>query len=125
MIIQAYIYDTVIHPPVAHTCVFFMATPVVMIPPPPFPSPATSFHIVQPSMITVIDRPSHCRGLFDGLPDAFEVARYHSLYGVQESFPEELRATAITADGVVRYVCSLFLGLFSSGVHLFIFTPHT
>ncbi|CAM9998650.1 unnamed protein product [Ascophyllum nodosum] len=58
----------------------------------------------KPSMITVIDRPSHCRGLFDGLPDAFEVARYHSLYGVQESFPEELRATAITADGVVMAI---------------------
>lgn len=52
--------------------------------------------------MTVVERELQTRGLFDGIPDAFEVARYHSLYGARESFPDVLRATAVTADGVVR-----------------------
>lgn len=52
-------------------------------------------------MVSVVERSSHSRDLFDGIPDSFEVARYHSLYGDTESFPDVLRATAITEDGVV------------------------
>ncbi|CAM9356095.1 unnamed protein product, partial [Phaeothamnion confervicola] len=44
------------------------------------------------------------RGVFDGLPDAFEVARYHSLYGVAEHMPACLRPTAVTEDGLVMAV---------------------
>lgn len=52
--------------------------------------------------MTVFERELQTRGLFDGVPDSFEVARYHSLYGARESFPDVLRATAVTADGLVR-----------------------
>lgn len=52
-------------------------------------------------MVSVVERSSHSRCLFDGIPDSFEVARYHSLYGDTENFPGVLRATAVTEDGVV------------------------
>lgn len=36
-----------------------------------------------------------------GLPDSFEVARYHSLYGIKEKLPEDLEVTALSEDGIV------------------------
>ena len=43
--------------------------------------------------------------LFNGLPQHFTVARYHSLYAVRDAtFPAELRITAETEDGVVMAV---------------------
>ena len=39
--------------------------------------------------------------IFAGLPETFEVARYHSLYGIKEELPEELTVTALTEDGIV------------------------
>ena len=39
--------------------------------------------------------------IFFGLPETFEVARYHSLHGISEHMPEELRVTALTEDGIV------------------------
>lgn len=39
--------------------------------------------------------------LFDGLPDSFEVARYHSLHGLRDSMPDCLEITALSEDGIV------------------------
>jgi anthranilate synthase/aminodeoxychorismate synthase-like glutamine amidotransferase len=39
--------------------------------------------------------------LFEGLPDPFPAARYHSLVASRESFPKALRLTAWTVDGLV------------------------
>jgi anthranilate synthase len=43
-------------------------------------------------------------GVFEGLPEEFEVGRYHSLYAIPESMPEELEVTAHTDDGVIMGV---------------------
>lgn len=60
--------------------------------------------------MSLVDRGSHSRKIFDGVPDSFEVARYHSLYGAREEMPDVLRPTAETADGVVSFffvqICS-------------------
>ena len=42
--------------------------------------------------------------LFQGLPETFLAARYHSLAAVKESLPEELKVTAESEDGEVRAV---------------------
>lgn len=39
--------------------------------------------------------------IFSGLPETFEVARYHSLHGIRGDIPDELKVTALTEDGVV------------------------
>lgn len=41
------------------------------------------------------------RSIFAGLPDTFEVARYHSLHGIREHLPSCLEETATSEDGVV------------------------
>ena len=38
--------------------------------------------------------------IFKGLPDTFEVARYHSLYGLKERMPSTLEVTALSEDGI-------------------------
>ena len=43
---------------------------------------------------------SACHSIFKGLPDSFEVARYHSLYGIKERMPSTLEITALSEDGV-------------------------
>jgi len=43
----------------------------------------------------------HGGGVLAGLPDNFEATRYHSLTIAPESMPDELEATAWTADGVI------------------------
>jgi anthranilate synthase component II len=40
-------------------------------------------------------------GLFEGLPERFEVARYHSLAVLESSLPDVLRANAWTDDGQI------------------------
>lgn len=51
------------------------------------------------------DAPSqHAWKIFDGLPRAFEVARYHSLHGEELPADGSLRATALSDDGVVMAV---------------------
>jgi anthranilate synthase len=47
--------------------------------------------------------------LFNGLPQAFQAGRYHSLYAKREHLPECLSVTAETADGVVMAIehCNL------------------
>ena len=42
--------------------------------------------------------------LFNGLPDRFPVARYHSLAIIDETMPEELLVTARTDDGEIMAV---------------------
>ena len=42
--------------------------------------------------------------LFQGLPDSFRAARYHSLSAVEKSLPKELKVTAVTDDGEVMAV---------------------
>jgi anthranilate synthase/aminodeoxychorismate synthase-like glutamine amidotransferase len=39
--------------------------------------------------------------IFTGLPETFEVARYHSLHGLREYLPKELKVTALSEDGIV------------------------
>ena len=43
-------------------------------------------------------------GVFSGLPDPFIATRYHSLAIEEETFPDELRVTARSEDGVVMGV---------------------
>ncbi len=53
----------------------------------------------KPSTVT------HCKkGIFAGLPERFQVGRYHSLFARREAFPECLEATAETEDGVIMAV---------------------
>ena len=42
--------------------------------------------------------------LFAGLPERFEVGRYHSLYADRATLPADLRVTAETADGVAMAI---------------------
>jgi anthranilate synthase/aminodeoxychorismate synthase-like glutamine amidotransferase len=44
------------------------------------------------------------RGIFAGLPEEIEVARYHSLVIEPQSCPEVLEITATTADGIIMGV---------------------
>ena len=41
------------------------------------------------------------KGMFDKLPDRFQVTRYHSLIVERSSLPPELKVTAETADGLI------------------------
>src|SRR5204863_3256987 len=58
----------------------------------------------------VLDYPMHGKpstvrhngaGIFEGLPEEFQVGRYHSLFARREAFPACLEVTAETADGVI------------------------
>jgi anthranilate synthase len=42
--------------------------------------------------------------VLQGLPQSFEVGRYHSLFAVPESLPKELKVTAISDDGVIMAI---------------------
>ncbi|KAB2926393.1 MAG: aminodeoxychorismate/anthranilate synthase component II [Bacteroidetes bacterium] len=44
------------------------------------------------------------KGIFQGIPDRFRAARYHSLVIRPDSMPSELEVTATTEDGVVMGV---------------------
>ncbi|MCS7313984.1 MAG: anthranilate synthase component I [Bryobacterales bacterium] len=44
------------------------------------------------------------RGVFAGLPETFQVGRYHSLYARKEKLPECLEVTAESEDGVIMGV---------------------
>ena len=39
--------------------------------------------------------------IFTGIPSTFEVARYHSLYGIKDTIPECLEVLALTEDDIV------------------------
>jgi anthranilate synthase len=58
----------------------------------------------------VLDYPMHgkssvvihrSQGVFEGLPERFQVGRYHSLYARKETFPACLEITAESEDGVI------------------------
>lgn len=56
----------------------------------------------KPSFVTTDgSAQDHSYPIFRDLPKEFEVARYHSLHGLPETMPDDLRVTARTADGVV------------------------
>ena len=44
------------------------------------------------------------RGVFEGLPERFQVGRYHSLFARKETFPSCLEVTAESDDGVIMGV---------------------
>jgi anthranilate synthase len=50
------------------------------------------------SRVSVVDADSVT---FSGLPESFEVGRYHSLYALPETFPTEFTVTAMSEDGVI------------------------
>ncbi|MBW4663208.1 MAG: anthranilate synthase [Chroococcus sp. CMT-3BRIN-NPC107] len=50
------------------------------------------------SRIFVTDENS---GTFEGLPESFEVGRYHSLFALPQKLPPELKVTAISDDDVI------------------------
>ncbi|MEO1377603.1 MAG: anthranilate synthase [Cyanobacteria bacterium J06635_10] len=50
------------------------------------------------SLVNVVDNDSVA---FKDLPQSFEVGRYHSLYALQDSLPEELKVTALSEDGII------------------------
>jgi anthranilate synthase len=61
----------------------------------------------------VLDYPMHGKpstvrhkgiGVFEGLPEEFQVGRYHSLFARRETLPACLEITAETADGVIMGV---------------------
>ena len=61
----------------------------------------------------VLDYPMHGKpstvihfgkGVFEGLPDRFQVGRYHSLFARKETFPAVLEVTAESEDGVIMGV---------------------
>jgi anthranilate synthase len=47
---------------------------------------------------------SYGTGVFAGLPERFQVGRYHSLYAIREKLPACLEVTAETDDGVIMGV---------------------
>ncbi|HEY7390561.1 MAG TPA: gamma-glutamyl-gamma-aminobutyrate hydrolase family protein, partial [Bryobacteraceae bacterium] len=61
----------------------------------------------------VLDYPMHGKpstihhrglGVFEGLPERFQVGRYHSLFALREALPACLEVTAETEDGVIMGV---------------------
>jgi anthranilate synthase len=55
----------------------------------------------KPSQIALSSKGKTEGSIFEGLPDTFEVARYHSLHGIKEYMPSCLQVTATSDDGVV------------------------
>lgn len=53
----------------------------------------------KPSIVT-----HHNQGVFEGLPAAIKVGRYHSLYAIREKLPAVLEITAESEDGVIMGV---------------------
>ena len=53
----------------------------------------------KPSVVT-----HHNKGAFEGLPERFQVGRYHSLFARRETFPACLEVTAESEDGVIMGV---------------------
>ncbi len=63
--------------------------------------------------LNVLDYPMHGKhsrithqnqGVFAGLPEDFQVGRYHSLYANRDTFPAELEVTAESDDGIIMGV---------------------
>lgn len=64
----------------------------------------------KPSPVRLTDAGKSKYGIFAGIPDTIEVARYHSLYGIKDDIPDCLEITALTVednseDGIVMGIC--------------------
>jgi len=55
----------------------------------------------KPSPVTLTSDGMKEESIFSGIPETFEVARYHSLYGIKDKIPDCLDITALTEDGIV------------------------
>jgi anthranilate synthase len=55
----------------------------------------------KPSKVSLTCEGKVQKSIFTNLPECFEVARYHSLYGLRETIPEDLAVTALSEDGIV------------------------
>jgi len=55
----------------------------------------------KPSSISLTGDGMKGESIFEGIPETFEVARYHSLYGIKEKIPDCLEITALTEDDIV------------------------
>ena len=55
----------------------------------------------KPSPVTLTEAGQKNDSIFSGLPTTFEVARYHSLYGLSDKIPSCLDMMALTEDGIV------------------------
>eukprot|EP00571_Detonula_confervacea_P011901 CAMPEP_0172304458 /NCGR_PEP_ID=MMETSP1058-20130122/5856_1 /TAXON_ID=83371 /ORGANISM="Detonula confervacea, Strain CCMP 353" /LENGTH=1003 /DNA_ID=CAMNT_0013015689 /DNA_START=64 /DNA_END=3071 /DNA_ORIENTATION=- len=55
----------------------------------------------KPSPITLTESGQYSDSIFNGLPETFVVARYHSLHGIRDKIPSCLDITALTEDGIV------------------------
>jgi anthranilate synthase len=55
----------------------------------------------KPSPVSLTYPGKEAGSIFTGLPDTFEVARYHSLHGIRERLPSCLEVTALSDDGIV------------------------
>lgn len=55
----------------------------------------------KPSQVSLTPDGKKDKSIFTGLPDSFEVARYHSLHGIKEHLPSCLEVTAMSEDGIV------------------------
>jgi anthranilate synthase len=55
----------------------------------------------KPSEIALTREGLQDQSIFTGLPETFEVARYHSLHGIREYLPKEVKVTALSEDGIV------------------------
>jgi anthranilate synthase len=65
------------------------------------------FHSVSKMLslaIVHLNNQSFLCSIFSGLPDTFEVARYHSLHGIRDKIPSCLDVTALTEDGIVMAI---------------------
>jgi len=51
--------------------------------------------------VTLTEQGKDNHSIFNGLPDSFQVARYHSLHGLSDKIPSCLDVTALTDDGIV------------------------
>jgi len=58
----------------------------------------------KPSSVRLKHSDTHVHPIFQGLPEEFEVARYHSLYGLEASLPPCLRPTSYSSDNVVMSI---------------------
>lgn len=55
----------------------------------------------KPSAVTLTNEGQQDESIFSGIPETFEVARYHSLHGIRDKIPDCLDVTALTEDGIV------------------------
>lgn len=55
----------------------------------------------KPSPVTLTGDGMKDKSIFTGIPETFEVARYHSLHGIKDKIPDCLEITALTEDDIV------------------------